>query len=331
MSFNSKARLLLRFADDALLDSVSGKEFLVVGGGGVTIADGAGYQMKRDQYLYSPDAPLGVTNAMTIGFWLLPNNPGMAQHPVSKAVEGMQMPLLEIGHGLYDSNNSNYSPSSVAVLLFERAIADGRNEMVIQFTDGATGLPYAITTESYVAGIWHHFWIAWNGATVTVFLDGKVASVSASGTVPGTLNAFLAGVWVNRQSLPASYNVLRNGGVIDDLAILNTGENSPSVVQEAVNLSIDFVLDSSYSTLDEVDYAILFDDPTAVKITGMCDDGSFLYAAQTDGRLLQGSPLLWQSRREYSNSAESDVLKKFGTGITVVDGYLKITDGTVRL
>jgi hypothetical protein len=331
MSFNSKARLLLRFTDDALLDSVSGKEFLVGGAGSVTVADSGGYQMKRDQYLYSPDASLGVTGEMTVGFWLLPNNPGMAQHPVSKAVEAMQMPVLEIGHGLYDATNATYTPQSVAVLITERAIANGRNEMVIALTDATTGLIHTITTASYVAGIWHHFWIAWNGSTVSVFLDGKAAVVSASGTIPATLNAFLAGIWVNRQSLTPNYNVLRNGGVIDDLAILNTAENTASVVQEAVNLSIDFVLDGSYSSLDEVDYTILFDDPTAVKITGMCDDGSFLYVAQTDGRLLQGSPLLWQSRREYSGSGESDVLKKFGSGITVADGYLKITDGTVRL
>ena len=107
-------------------------------------------------------------------------------------------------------------------------------------------------------------------------------------------------------------------------------DNSNSI-QRATSLSLDYVLDSILSSYIESDLPILFDDPTAVKVTDMVDDGSYLFATRTDGVLLQGSPLLWTARKDYNNPNEASAINSFGSGATISGGYLKITNGTVKL
>jgi len=331
MALISQCKFLAEFKDESLIDRVSNLD-LEIGGNDrdIVFADN-GYQMKQNQYLFLQDANLSISNAATISFWLFPKNLGRAKDPVTLDILPMRMPLLQIGPGLTNSSDE-YAPTSTSLLIYEETLTGNQNRLVIILYSGGVQV-YIAKSSAYDADIWHHLLCKYNGSTqtLTLFLDGLTVSLNSTGTVPATINGTTVGVWINRQSFNASYDVLRNTGIIDDLVILNSDLSDILEIQKIINLSPDFAVDVSYSDLEEVDFDILFEDPTAVKITDISDDRSYFYASRTDGRLLQGSPLLWQSRKDFSNENELSVVKKFGTGITQTNGFLNINNGTVRL
>ena len=73
-------------------------------------------------------------------------------------------------------------------------------------------------------------------------------------------------------------------------------------------------------------------------MTSSVNDMSYVYLGRNDGKILRGSPLLWESRKDYSNEKEADILNVvYYSGSLVVDsnnvseGFLTLKDKVIEL
>jgi len=327
MPLNSNTKFLMRFDDDTLIEEVSGALFNVGGSGSVVVDDG--YQMQEGQYLYKSNYAFGITTAFTLSFWFKPTKAGVAIN-TSNVLQDMYMPLILVGTGI--ASGSNYELSVERIRVRQVIEEDYRVKVNIRLTAN-------YTIESSVSldpDVWHHVVLRYRGSPslVELYIDGAQDSTpTTSGPVPANVSASTAAVWINKPSGSSGYDVLYNRGQIKDICFRNTVSSSDFAadVKKIINSGIDFIVDSSYANLAEAEYALLFDDPAAVKLTDFYSDGTSMFVARTDGKLLQGAPLLWEVRKNFANLAEDNVLKKFGSGVEVTDGNLSITNGTVRL
>jgi len=290
-----------------------------------------GYKMRQDQRLRLGGFQLSVGKKMTMSFWLYSVNPGRAEDTVTGELRTPHLSVLDLAKGVLDPYTGSWVAGDPIFIVREQAEETGKNKLWIKVINHDFD-PYTVLTETYDSDKWHHFWIVFNGGgTFQVYIDGKNAQLDTVGDFPSQLDAAHVEFSINRFIQDNDHPVTLHYGYIDDIAVLSTAITNESSIQKAVNWSIDYVVDSDFNSIEEVDFGLLYDDPTAVRINGLADDGTHIYATRTDGKVLQGAPLLWESRRSYSNPDEVDALDVFGDGLKVEDGYLKITGGTVRL
>ena len=335
-------KLLVKFDDDTLYDNVS-TNFLEVKGTNhnVDILDnGLGYIMKQDQYLLDDACSLDLNSTMMIGFWLYPVNPGVVLDPVSGAMDSIEMPIITIT----EQNNIGYR----FIKIYESTTEDDENFLTISLNNNN----YSISSENYSTNIWHYVWIVFNGIDTStrmdIYIDGTLnIPINELGELPITLNSGSNDIYINYHTDGYAYNKTNNYGYIDDIVIFNIEKEAEEKLQRIINYSIDYVVDDNYQDIFEKDYGILYIDPSTIRINSIIDDMSFIYLARNDGKILRGSPLFWEVRKVFSDLREIDLLKRneaivikedvqFSTGYTgpsieEKDGFLKITNSTVRL
>jgi hypothetical protein len=345
MVFESQVKLFLQFDDNTLVDSVTGEYFVLSDRSTnevVTIQDdGFGYTMTQSQGILGVNWPLAINTACSVGFWFYPTYPGMAQDPDTDNVESMLMPLFSFGEAAVDPYTSKYEATNDVFVIHEETLEGGYSRIVVTFVD-INGDVYTATTQgTYERDKWHFIWVAWDGVSsqISVYIDGSSQTLDETGSLPTMIDGVVSTVWINNipTTLSSGYNLLYNSATINDLIILNVEIANNKDIQQMINLGVERRWNDVTSNMNEIQFGILFNDPAAVKITDILFEGSHLYATRTDGRVLRGSPIMWQSRRDYANPGEADVLVKFSkdvgsvTGVEQSDGLLKIRNGTVRL
>jgi len=156
---------------------------------------------------------------------------------------------------------------------------------------------------------------------------------NTGGVAPTSLGLGTVGVTINGTGLGSEFDIASNTGWIDDLLLMNAVPDPLVSSQTVVNEGVDYLTDSTYTTSDELGFGIIFDDPTDANVNAVYGDGSYVYLARSDGRLLRGSPLVWESRRDFSNEEEADTMTISGesSGYSFDDKILKITNATVSL
>lgn len=323
MPLLSAVKMLMRFSDTSLLDDISGNQFKVKGDDSVISLDSTGIQLKINQYLYMDNISLGVTNNLGIGFWLYSKHPGVTDQ--NGTPKNMQVSVLDFGIGSFDTVEGDVSITTQVVRIYEEAQVDGTMKLVFSMPSNS----FTAKTESYTANKRHYFWIAYNGSTLKIFVDAIDNSISTSGSVPSSISASTVILSINR--LSSSGNILNNNGVLDDLIIVNTFVDSALSMQNIVNYSLDMVFNTDYASIQEADLPLLFDDPTPIRINDTFSDGPTVLVARNDGKLLQGSSLVWDVRRDFSNKGEQDVSNVFGSDIGFEDNYLRVKNGIIKL
>ena len=317
MAFLSSLKFLAKLDETPLINSVSSNTLAVIGSSTVTIlGDGLGYVMNRDQYIEENSISLGISDKMTVGFWLKPTNPGQVRNPATELLEPLKISVLDI-----------IEPNADRVLIVHEVTqSNGKHNKLVATLFGAAGGNREITSTTYTADNWHHFWLVYNGSTADfkLFLDGTEDTVIASGSVPDTINGTTASIAINRLALTPQYDVLNSVGTIDDVVILNDAITSSDTIKKAINNSIDVAFDTIYLNNEEVDQAFLFNDPDAFRLTSVVNDGTSIYAARSDGKILEGSQLIWQARRRFNNGEEIQDLDSFGGGFVLSKGFMQV-------
>jgi len=333
MAFISSVKMLLRFDNSSLMEEITGEQFLLSGNGPVDIrADGNGINLKRDQFIFRTGNVFGISNKMSLGFWLKSTHPGASKNPTTGNTDPMRTSVLDFGVGDIDPYSGQLEISEQTLIIHEIAHQDGTMKIKVILED-TLGAVYEATSESYLADKVHHFWFSFNGDTseFKIFVDGVEQALFTSGSVPATINGTLVAFAINRLALVPRYDTLNHNGLIDDVIVLNDAVTSNATLQRIINYSVDYAFDTSFMDIEEIDYALFYDDTTPIAVTDAHDDGVFYYATRNDGKILRGSPLLWETRRDFSNDNETEVLDSFGTGVELVDGELKVTKGTIKL
>ena len=330
-------KALLSFSSLIIEDSVSNSFFNVNGEDTDVIVSTNGYKMKSRQYLNGDlniemSSGSSISNGLTISFSLVPVSPGLAINPYTGLTESLRMPLLnfvrtDIG-------------TDTPIIIYETTGIDNNNYLNIEFLDETSLLYSLFTFGPYSPFIFHYFWISLDlsSGEIFVFIDGKSFNdLNGSNLIPSFsyLNAISLEINKNTED-DYSYYIASNYGIIQDIAIFNEKYNDISFIQKVLNYGISYAVEEDNVPLLDQHQSLLFNDPSMIKITSFVDDMSFIYLARSDGKILKGSPLFWESRRVFSeinelNSISDTVTIEGGDEASIDNGFLKINDSIVRL
>jgi hypothetical protein len=329
--YTANALIHLTCDSSPLINAVTGTLSTVTGPGFTTAAgiiDGA---IQLNDQTYATIA--GVTNptaAMTISFWLKPSFRGVVTSP-NFATQGLREPLFSKATSTYTSGTTNtaFTSGSTTYALYEESRVDGDKSLKIVIGSAT------IATPAYTAGEFHHFWITYSSGTVRCWIDLVEQTLTVSGSIPVSLPASSANFAINKDAPGQSYRVARNTGVLDDVLVLKTANVLESDIAEAANKGALWVADATLAASDEVSQAIIFNDISTVKINGVFANRGSLYVARSDGKLLAGRRLLWQSRRDFNKISEINGLvrhkKTDDASATVSAGSLRVINETIRI
>ncbi len=330
----SDLKLLLRFNTAFLYEDVSTSTMDVVGDIPYPlILPSGGYVMANNQYLkgegpsrsgYQTD----VNDAFTIGFWLYPVNPGVAIDDSSGDAVPITMPLIYL--------NTFGSTEYIIINITEQTTADGENNIKVSLNNDV----YSASSEDYAPFIWHYFWIVYDGASeLSIYIDGKKHVLQgATGVFPSHIDGGRLDVYVNHSLDGYAFNVAKNYGYISDLFMMNVSNNSESSIQRVINNGINYLVDDNYTDTFRHKSNIYFNDPETITVTSSIDDMSYVYVGRNDGKILRGSPLLWETRRTFASDGEIEL-----TGLSydvngdpdgwrmTSAGFLELTSKNIRL
>jgi len=336
--FISALKLLMKFQTTSLTEEVSITPMFSQGGNSVPqILSGGGYVMDDTQYLQGEGPAYSgyqtdISNAMTLGFWLYSVNPGMAIHPVSGNAISVSMPLM-------DFNEVGAGDTSI-IRITENTTAAGENNLTVSFNNDT----YYASSEDYAPSMWHHFWITYDGAELLIYVDGLSHSlVGESGSLPATVSGSLLDLYINHNFSGYSYSAAKNYGYVSDIFLMDVVNTTAADMQRVINDGIDYLVDDDFVDLYMDKSSIYFNDPDTIVVTSSIDDMSYVYIGRNDGKILRGSPLMWETRRTLADDGESDLLelssdeKKIGIDYVdgetwdIVNGFLELKNKSVRL
>ncbi len=333
----SDLKLLLRFKNTSLYEEVSNTTMQAFGDSTFPrILSGGGYIMANNQYLLGEGGgntgfSTSISNAMTLGFWLYPVNPGMATNPSSGAAVSVSMPVLDF----YEIEGSDYDAT---IRLKENTTADGKNNLTVSFNDDA----YYASSEDYDPLKWHYFWIVYDGSSpsLSIYIDGKQHALqSVVGSVPSLLKGSLLYLYINHRLDGYAYNIAKNYGYISDIFMMNIINTSETDMQRVINNGVEYLVDSSYTDSYIDKSSIYFNDPDTIIVTSSIDDMGYVYLGRNDGKILRGSPLLWETRRSFANDEEINLLglssddkgQEADDSWDLVGGFLELKNKSIRL
>ncbi len=325
MVYISSIKLLLKFEDTSLEESINTEYMEVEGYSEASVlSNGYGYYMRQDQYLFLPSIDLDIDNTFSIGFWLYSTNSGVVENPGNGEVESIEMPVLDL----------RYDGLLSFLTIKEISRENGKNYIKVEFNRQA----YITYSNDYTVNLWHYIWIIYNGweRVFEVYVDGTLHSSSPStiGTIDTEVNRNLTDLYINKTFEPPRFNMMNNRGYIGNIIIFDETMRERDM-QRLITKGPDS-FEESESVNYEKNYGVFFEDPSTLQINSSIDDMSYIYIASNDGRVLRGSPLFWESRRNYSNSKEmeflrEDVVGESGDPATNVDGFLRVNNSVIRL
>jgi hypothetical protein len=304
----------------SLNEKVSQSEMIVVGRDFEYVEDLEGYSMKDDQYLFgsgvSNGYSTGISDKMTIGFWLYSYNAGIAVNDGDGATSPIKMPLLDF-----------VNPSDLLDSIFsitERTTETGYNRILLKMGG------YEAYSEEFRTSQWNYIWISYTGSTISMYINGKSQTLQdVVSSPPASISGANMSLYINHNIDGYEWNISKNKGVIDDIFLMDASYSDESDVQRVINDGIEYFVNDIYTEDLFHKKSIFFNDPETITINSLIDDMNYVFVGRNDGKILKGSPLLWECRHSFSDIKE---INKLGLDSSYQqDGCLKISDKTVRL
>jgi hypothetical protein len=324
--FINSLKFLLRFSNTTMVEEVSQTSLVSFGGSATTSTNG--YLMQNDQYLFgdgvsSNGYDTSITDEYTLGFWLYPISPGLAVDPTTGNLLSTEMPVIVF----VDNSSAEHSIIEVT----EHTQTSGNNSLRVSERGG-----YSAFSEEYEPNKWHYFWITRNSGGLQIFVDSIEQTLQdESGTIQD-LESFLY-TYINHSLDGYGTAVAKNGGIIDDIFLLNVRNNSQSDMQRVINDGVLYVVEDIYTGTNIVKSDIYMNDPEMITINSMIDDLSYIFIGRNDGKIMRGSPLFWETRRSFSDDEEynSGGIPKSLQGVDPITkkktGFLELNKNTIRL
>jgi hypothetical protein len=322
MSYISNARIFCKFEALPLLEQISGGFLSVQGVSPVLVPGvfGQGLQLSTAEAL-TCTASTGITNALTVSFWLNPSNPGLAITP-SSTITAMKQSLMSVSNFPYNSGTGVTSLSAATFVVWEETQDYGLNVMKIRLVGSSTNVIAA--SAPYTAGAWHHFWIVYSGSlsVAKIYVDG-VNSTTLTGTLPSSLVSPTYPFQINQSVDGHAYEVFRNLGQLDELFLLNVCLDDIASIARVADLGAEYAIDTPDVVTQEAYFGAITNDPGTIQATGIASTTSEVFVGRSDGTLLRGSRNIWQLNRSFSGTSEADLLQQqYGAGVEFSGGVL---------
>lgn len=343
----SYIKTLMDFNDSTLYDPVSQSFWTTVNLGddnAVTISS-LGYHMNQKQYLAGKDINVDTNSSgFSFGFWLYPVNPGQVQNPATGLFKTLRMPIV-----IFSDTSGIFDETFLSV--YENTNTDGTNKIELSIwsyePSGAISTLYTVYSDSYKELMSHHFFfnISVEKNEIEIYIDGELSVLNdETGSLPSSFEHTAFDIAINKiYETKYAYNLSNNLGVIDDFGFFNLQFDAESILPKLINEGLEEFADLDLRNKEDFLQGNIFDDPTTLTVNAMIDDMSYVYLARNDGKILFGSPLLWESRKVFSDSREDDLLNDFmiteastdpivtPEPAVVENGFLQITDSIIRL
>lgn len=333
---------LVKFEGLPIRDEISGSNCIIRGNTNPAFSDGVSGRALRMRPTSGVDVPVyfNSRSRFSLGFWLrsiwLP--PVLSLE--SNQLNYYRIPIINSSNISLNLTTSIYE-ASTGFCIFEESIENGKNQLYI-FLDGQSGPVLLRSNKEYSTGDFHHFYIAYDGASsnLILYIDGKRVEttmvigsqipqlISIDNLTPRTLRI--------NDSAPGFSGLIRNNfGTIDELYFCNKYQGDSELVARHINFGSEFVAFSDLFNQDQVTMMFGFNDPSSLDLQAVFSNGTNVYAGRSDGRLFKGDRLLWQSRRDFSNREEINFVRtkllSNESSVTVNNGSLRINQASVRL
>ena len=320
--YTDKLKFLVRFNNPSYIYEEVSKSCMSVEGNDTSIQvlnNNEGYVMKNNQYIIGDGVAdygyiTSLSSAFTIGFWLYPTLSNIIIDE-NNDIQSMYLPLFDF----------EYNSDSVLNIQEETTEQSG-NHLRISFNN----CTYVVTTENYTINQWHNIWISYNGIVLEVYIDGILQNIVTSGTIPSNISGNILNLYINHSRNGYSDRIAKNIAYVSDLFILNTFDNSIEKIKNNINCGIDYVIDYDYINKNIDSYGICFDDISVLTVSSIAKDAGCVYAGRNDGKILKGSSLLWELRKNYSDINENDTIE-LKEEDKIENGYLKIKKSSINL
>jgi len=330
MSLSSFVKLFLEFNNsNSLIDSVTLNPFLVEGDNDsmLVLDNNMGYVMQQDQYLSKQNFNINISDQFVLGFWLYPKNTGVILD--GDDINPVKISLLNI----IDASNGS---SLDGITLYEETLVDGNNKLVISFDENG----YAVRTDAYTKEKWHIFLISYDEGVLRVNIDGKTSILEAlnpSTSLPIELSINVSDIFINKKTLSGD-NIINNQGYIDDIFILNQTFDAVSqdeiFVERLTTNSASYVLNEDNEDTEDIYNGFYMEkDMTTIEINSITRSTNRYFIGRSDGKIMEGCSLLWESRRDFSNKNEESIINErvLGEPVVVQDGFARVKNSIIRL
>ena len=332
MPYDTKGiKLYYTFDDATFRNEVDTATMTVTGSPSIVPAEiSDGWQMDTNTYA-STSTSLGITNAFSIGFWLKSVNPGLGND--AGTLVPMKMSLF--AKAQVNDGGASTTITNAQFYVWEETQPDGTNVMKI-FLKNASGSDCTVTTPTYTVGVFHYFVLVYSAGSFTCYIDGVSVGVTTSAAVPSSLASTTQNFVLNKGPDGNSYELIHNTGVLDDLFLCNTALSSNDA-SKVYTTGVQYVFNSSYTSILEVDNSIVFSDPSTVQVNVVGSDNSDIYVGRSDGKLLKGYRQLWQYKQGFGSKSEQQLIEdEFGpvgngSKYSITNGVLTVKSILVNL
>lgn len=328
-----------------IIDEISGQRVRSIGeeppifGTGVS---GRAYQMRPRSALQMPFRT-STNSEFSISFWL---KPAWLQPVIdlnTTETKYYRMPLINFS-SITLNEITNFYDAQYGFNIFEESREDGFNYLHVMIAPAeGGGVPTIVKASTpYKANKFHHIYVAYNGGAraLNIFIDNVESEKEfvQMDSIPRSFefnNLLPKGIELNTDAPGFSGLVRPNFGTIEEFYYSSKYNGDSETVSRHINLGSELVAFNSLKHEDITNICFAFDDPTSLAMTSVYSNGTNVYAGRSDGRIYRGDRLLWQSRRDFSNSEEIDFVspKLLSTeaSVTVGDGVLRVDQSMVRL
>jgi hypothetical protein len=347
MAFSPDTSLLASFDQEWPIDAINGA--FNISGNFTTVPGRFGNAVALNGASFDISALDSLSSSFTLGFWLKPLNLGVVTNPNTNATQPLKMALFTKSSPSYSAITKQTTLSSEKFSVWEETQADGTNVLKIRVSGATSAI---LTSSPYSAGTFHHFWIVYNGnndeelplpfpfpigySYLAMFIDGEADTGAVlTGDVPSSLNSSTSHFYINNSIDGYAFETIRNFGFLDDLVIFSTSRILKTDLFRALDLGISYITDMDLIDDDEATFGTIFNDTSTIQINSICGNRGSVYVGRSDGQLLKGSRVLWESRRDFSNSNEKDCLSIVTRSSTdnyvIQNGTLKVTNAIIRV
>lgn len=362
MNISPAFRSLYRFKNQSILNEVIDADDLrVVGDQEVSFPDdGRGLQLKSNQVLYQNIPRLShdnITNfSFNIGMWMKSSQPGYVD---KNALVPVSRPVADLFKGYYDPAKEDFVVQTKLASIEEEVVDN--TQLRIKFNlytaDGSKYFIHSLGNSYHKPDVWNHFIFSYYDSVINttslrglvIFINGTPISTSLNGTEADMGSQSDPSFdYINENLIFAVNRLTRdsdtyiyNDATIDELFI--TGDRFPYYTDDGdldsskiyptdiINSSVNKIVNTDTHDTLEIDFPIMFNDPSTVAIDSIYGHGSEMYLGKNNGKLEEGTPLLWDHRRQFKNIDEESVADTLGSDIAFEDGYMKIKKGNIKL
>ena len=330
MGLSSFVKLFLEFNNsNPLVDSVTLNPFSAEGDNDsvLFLDNNMGYVMQQDQYLSKQNFNTNISDQFVLGFWLYSKNTGVILD--GDDIDPVKISLLNI---IDISNGSALN----GITLYEETLVDGNNKLVINFDENG----YAVRTNSYSKEKWHMFLISYDEGVLRVIIDGKtevLEVLNPSISLPIGFSMNISDIFINKKTLSGN-NIINNQGYIGDIFILNQAFDSTSqdeiFVERLTSNSASYVLDEDNEDTEDIYNGFYIEkDMTTIEINSITKSTNRYFIGRSDGKIMEGCSLLWESRRDFSNKNEESIINErvLGEPVVINDGFARVKNSVIRL